>query len=460
MGHGKKQFTEALQAKNVIILEDNDNPGHSFAQRAAKEIYSKALSVKVIDLTKEWTSLKPHGDITDTLSLENSPNDLQFKLSALVGLSPEFDPSEVTVKELNDDISLEFISAATLQNKELPELVYFVSGMLSQGLALLASPPKYGKSWLVLDLCLSIAEGSTFLGHETQKSSCLYLALEDTQRRLKDRMNKVLQGKRAPDNFFFSTSSKTIDDGLTEQLEQFLVQKPDTKLIVIDTLQKVRGVSNSKDVYGRDYQDMSILKTFADKHNICVLLVHHLRKGKSEGDPFDRISGTNGIMGAADTAFVLEREKRTDEQTTMSITSRDLGEIAYSISFNKDTYKWENGGNAEWLRKERERLDYYENPVVITIKKLLEQSPENRWDGTAKQLLEAGETLYSGGYIATDAQNLGYKLRKLEEPLLRYDNIIYSTGKKNGCTNNHFYYKPLLDRGFEIVEQEELPFSI
>lgn len=207
--------------------------------------------------------------------------------------------------------SLATISAVDLQAKDLPPIRFIVNKLLSVGLNILASPPKYGKSWMVLALCLAVASGNRFLGYMTNQCGCLYLALEDSQRRLKARMDKLLAGKPAPAGFHFATMASPINNGLFDELDDFLKKHSDTGLIVIDTLQRVRGAAHGKEgAYAADYREVGALKAFADQHNVALLLVHHLRKMKDDGDPFNMISGTNGIMGAADTSIVLTREKR------------------------------------------------------------------------------------------------------------------------------------------------------
>ena len=143
--------------------------------------------------------------------------------------------------------ALDTITATDLQKKDLPPIRFIVDRLLSVGLNILASPPKYGKSWMVLALCLAVASGDRFLGYTTNQCGCLYLALEDSQRRLKTRMNKLLAGKTAPAGFHFATTASPIDGGLFDELEDFLKKHPDTGLIVVDTLQRVRGASHGKE---------------------------------------------------------------------------------------------------------------------------------------------------------------------------------------------------------------------
>ena len=336
--------------------------------------------------------------------------------------------------------TLNTIAARELQNKEISPPRYAVVDMLPQGLSILASPPKYGKSWFVLDLCLSVAAGTMFLNHQTVKNGCLYMALEDSEWRLKDRMNSILAGKEAPGRFDFVTSALEIGHGLIEQLETYIKEKPDTGLIVIDTLQKVRSPSNGKETaYGTDYREIGILKNFADRHKICMVLVHHLRKMGDDSDPFNRISGTNGLMGAADTVFVMTRSNRCDNKTTLFITGRDVESRETVIQFHKDTHRWQVLGDASWLAEQRARAEYSIDPIVATIKKLLDQN-NGRWSGRMQELLDAGKIL-AGTYLAENTRALSSKVIALEKPLFDYDHILHTRAKNgNAGGKHHFYY--------------------
>lgn len=337
--------------------------------------------------------------------------------------------------------TLPIISAKELQSKDIPPIRYVVVDMFPQGLSLLASPPKYGKSWFVLDLCLSVAAGNRFLNHETIKSGCLYMALEDSERRLQDRMNKILAGADAPQHFDYATSALEIGQGLIEQLDDYMRQKPETGLIVIDTLQKVRPAGKAgESAYSTDYREVGMMKQFADKYKICLVLVHHLRKMADDTDPFNRISGTNGIMGAADTALVMSRAKRTDTQTTLSVTGRDVESSETVIQFNKDDYKWHVLGDANWLQEQQAKFEYNNSPIVATIKKLLEQSPGG-WNGTMQELLDAGKH-FAGTYLADSTRALTSKVKALEKPLFDYDGIVHERAKNgnSGGSKHRFYF--------------------
>lgn len=350
-----------------------------------------------------------------------------------------FGRTEYTERPLPPVQQLSTISARELQDKDIPPANFIVAELLPQGLALLASPPKYGKSWFVLDLCLSVAAGEQFLNHATVKRGCLYLALEDSERRLQDRMNKILQGERAPMSFDYATSAADIGHGLLQQLEDYVAQHKDTGLIVVDTLQKVRTSTNGKEsAYSADYRETALLKNFADKHGVCVLLVHHLRKAKDDTDPFNQISGTNGIFGAADTALVMTRLHRGDSRTTLSVVGRDIDSGDFTIVFDKADWKWKNLGSVENVTQQLRAEEYRQSPVAITIRELLRQSPTGTWSGSMKQLLEAGQVI-TGTWIATSPRELSGIVKKIDHDLFALDRIMHRTTGNGTGGGKHWF---------------------
>ena len=111
---------------------------------------------------------------------------------------------------------------------------------------------------------------------------------------------------------------------MEEQIVSFIHTYPDISLIVIDTLQKVRKAERNGSMYANDYKDIGALKELADKYGICILLVHHLRK-QSSSDPYDQISGSTGIMGVADTTWLMHRQ-RMSKTATIRVIGRDMDE--------------------------------------------------------------------------------------------------------------------------------------
>lgn len=217
---------------------------------------------------------------------------------------------------------LDTIGAQTLMEEILDPLQWLVDGLLLSGtIAILASRPKMGKSWLCLQLGLAVTMGQQFLNRTTAQADVLYLCLEDNYHRLQNRLWAI--DDEASDGFRLATAAATLGTGLLSQIEMHLKENPATKLVIVDTLQIVRD-SDSDYSYAADYNDMREFKQFADEHDICILLVHHLRKSEDVDDSFADISGTTGISGAVDTALVLKRRNRDASEGKLHITGRDV----------------------------------------------------------------------------------------------------------------------------------------
>lgn len=204
---------------------------------------------------------------------------------------------------------------------------FIVHQMLCPGLYLLAGAPKLGKSWLALDLCLSVAGGEPFLRHDTSVGQVLYLSLEDTLLRLQNRLYELIE--EPMENLDLAVNAKTIGDGLEEQIEQHHKTHPALKLIVIDTLQKIRPPHDIS--YAADYKELSSLKALADRLHIAILLIHHTRKG-FDADPFNRISGSTGLLGCVDGSMVLAAQSRNGH-AVLHCTGRDIELLELHLTF-------------------------------------------------------------------------------------------------------------------------------
>lgn len=210
----------------------------------------------------------------------------------------------------------------TVSMNELYETVYqsrppVIDGLLYSGTYLFAGAPKVGKSFFMAQLAYHISTGQKLWDYDVHQGTVLYLALEDDYQKLQERMSRMF-GVEGTDNLHFAVYAKQLGAGLDEQLEKFIQEHPDTRLIIIDTLQKIREVSTDAYSYANDYDIVGRMKQFADKHGVCLLLVHHTRKQQA-GDKFEMISGTTGLLGCADGAFLLQKEKRTDLSATVAL---------------------------------------------------------------------------------------------------------------------------------------------
>ena len=212
---------------------------------------------------------------------------------------------------------------------------FVIDGLIAQGLYILAGAPKVGKSWLALDMCLSIAKGEKILGLKTSQGTALYLCLEDSYARIQNRLYELTD--EPTEMLYFSVMSDPIGGGLEEQIEGFMSEHRDLKIVFIDTLQMVRSDTDSS--YGSDYKDLSVLKALADKLEIAIIVVHHTRKCK-DTDPFNMISGSTGISGCVDGSMVLIETKRGSRNAKLYCVGRDIENAEINLQFDSDLKKW------------------------------------------------------------------------------------------------------------------------
>ncbi len=284
------------------------------------------------------------------------------------------------IDRVNDPAYLPSLSMNELYEKVYPGKPPVVEGLLYPGVYLFVGAPKVGKSFLMAQLAYHVSKGLPLWGYEVRQGAVLYMALEDDYPRLQGRLYRMF-GEDSAADLHLSIYAKQLNSGLEEQLKRFVREHPDTRLIIIDTLQKIREAGAEKYSYADDYKVITSLKRFADGTGVCLLLVHHTRKQQAD-DKFDMISGTNGLMGAADGAFLLQKERRTDNAATLDISGRDLQDQRLYLKRDEERLAW------ELERRETEPYREPPDPVLEAVAALVTaERPE--WRGTATDLAAA-----------------------------------------------------------------------
>mgnify|MGYP003631971626 CR=1 FL=1 len=244
------------------------------------------------------------------------------------------------------------INAVDLANKEFPPIRWTVPDILPEGLTVLAGKPKAGKSWLVLDWAVSVAHGGTAMGSvDVEGGDVLYLALEDNQRRLKGRMELMQRYGTRPTRLAYATEAPRVNEGFVERMESWLDDYPETRLIIIDTLQRIRPQTSGNNVYKEDYEAVQSLQDLAGSRNISIVIVHHTRKSDAD-DIFDTISGSNGLAGSCDNLMVLAKQ---NEITKLCGRGRDMPDYEKAVTFDPATCTWTIIGDADVIASTSER---------------------------------------------------------------------------------------------------------
>lgn len=286
--------------------------------------------------------------------------------------------------EINDLCDIDESYLHTVSMTELFDSAYqskppIIDGLLYRGTYLFAGSPKIGKSFLMAQLAYHVSTGTNLWGFDVRQGKVLYLALEDNYPRLQKRLYRMF-GTAENENLFFSVSAHQLGNGLDEQLDGFLQKHPDTSLVIIDTLQKVREVGGENYSYANDYQIITKLKSFTDNHNICMLVVHHTRKQTAD-DKLDMISGTNGLLGAADGGFVLSKDKRTSNNATLEVSGRDQQDQRVYLKKNTETLVWE---------LDKIETELWKAPPEPLLERIAERvtADNPQWCGTPTELCE------------------------------------------------------------------------
>lgn len=248
--------------------------------------------------------------------------------------------------------------ADALATADFKPISWAVAGVLPAGLAVMAAPPKIGKSWTALDLCLAVASGGRAFGGQVpaELGSALYLAREDNYRRLQSRIGYLMGGDPTPGKLEVVPSEVDWpggEQGLSN-LTEWAEEVRDARLVVIDTLAKLEpdfgqvAGARSGNAYNANYSMMARYKNWADAHNCAVLMIHHDSKPTGQKgaqkwthetgeDPFTRISGTRAIIGAADTLWFFETF-RGALKGYLHVTGRDVTQ--QSLEFQRTGAQW------------------------------------------------------------------------------------------------------------------------
>ncbi len=315
------------------------------------------------------------------------------------------------LKEINDALNAEHKLPTPLMSGDLagmvfPPVKWAVPGLLPEGVSILGGKPKMGKSWMALNIACAIAEGGKALSSiQVDKGEVMYLAMEDNARRLQTRANVVTDGQIPSGIHFFTTWHRMDELGL-EELDKYLELNSAIRLVIIDTLAKIKPRGRGFSQYEDDYGAIGDIHGIAHKYQIAILIIHHLKKQATD-DPMDQISGTLGLNGAADGMLVLDRQRGKGD-AVLHVTGRDIEEDqAYALEWIQDIATWTIIGDVvcmqETVERESIRKAIEASEVPLTARQIAADA-EMEYDN-ARQLIyrmeNEGTIKRAGGNQAT-----------------------------------------------------------
>ena len=278
-------------------------------------------------------------------------------------------------------MALNMISAEELYYEPLDQdaTEMIIEDMIPKGLTLLAGAPKSGKSWMALDMALAVSSGRDFLQRQTKSCGVIYLTLEDSMERVQKRLLNISESP--PGNLHICIETKTMGQGFLKELADTLENYPDTGLIIIDILQKIRDYesTSASDLYGREEKEMSAIKSFADRRGIGIVCVTHLKKMQDRRDPVNEILGSTAMSGVSDQILLL-RKDRVMTCGELTAVGRDSPQWKMILRFDNTRWHLVSQESEEDLAKEQIP------DVLFQIRDHVLK--EGKWIGTASQLLD------------------------------------------------------------------------
>lgn len=365
--------TNADSAKPPDVHEPNED--RLYGQRAAQILRNCRRDVALASTTEEKIAAfrMIAGTLTEAVSAQWLPKDVMVdRLLDIAAAHNSFGFGPERIQQIISEViravcppirkaatigawKSSAVTAEVLRTKQFPIPQIILPGLICEGVTILASKPKVGKSWLALDVCIATAANRFTLGTLRPKTGdVLYLALEDSQRRLQRRVNRILSAvsEAWPARLTMATDWRRVDQGGLDDIREWCDGVPEPKLIVIDTLAKIRPAKGSnKAAYDVDYEVIAGLHQIANGRGIAILIIHHTRKMEAD-DAFDTVSGTLGLTGAADTILVLNKRAGV---VTLHARGRDIEESETALQFNKETCRWTILGAAREVQRSNER---------------------------------------------------------------------------------------------------------
>ena len=306
-----------------------------------------------------------------------------------------------------------------------------VEGLIDYGTIILGGASKVGKSFLSFQLAYCVSQGLPFLGFKTNQTGVIYFALEDVERRIQQRMQKMF-GLEPASNLYFATEAGYVGGGgFEEQLNTVLHEHPDVGLVIVDVMQKIRNPLEQSN-YGTDYLFITAVKELADKYGICLILVHHTRK-TTDSDIFKMLSGSMGITAAVDGSMVLYKKERKSGEATLAVVGRDIRDRELNLVRDWESPKWE-------LVSEEDIIDLPSLPdkTLLAVATLLSDE-RPLWIGSADPLVKATGLEMSPNALS---RYLGSHVTELKKEYF----IEFSKGRTNSGRSIRLMYgegKPL-----------------
>lgn len=288
--------------------------------------------------------------------LENNPDD-EYELASLI-------------------TPLSTIKSSEILKTEFPPIPWLVSDYLGPGLTFLYGKPKVGKSWLALQLAMSILVGGVMFSKRVEKGKVLFLALEDSKKRLKTRMKaQGWPGEDDVDFILFDKFQSQIGTLNSQGGKRLLanIKAQEYDLVLVDTFS--RAIHGNQLKSHEMTQAISPIQQYAMKRNISLVIIDH------EPKQGNTLFGSVAKLGIADTFWRLY-QKNGVYGTFLSISGRDLKkEYKLELEFDQEHCFWDlknNVNEIENTKREKELLEALDELGIVQLNEIVERVGQDK----------------------------------------------------------------------------------
>ena len=331
-------------------------------------------------------------------------------------------------------------------NSDIPPLMFLVDKIIAYGaLTIVSSVPKIGKSWFMLQLALAVSDEKPFLGYETQKAACLYLALEDSDCQIKSRLETMQYGNGANinQNLYFAVECPKISSPkFAECINNTLAEHPEIKLIIVDALTTIRSEkTQGKSDWQHDYDEGHLLAEIAHKRNVAVVVIHHTRKMEA-GYTLSRVAGTHALLASADNIIVLNENRNDNTKVMAHITGRSVETMDLWLQFDRESCLWSIDPEGKHELSNNELIKQRQNVICDAIVRLVDEA-DGPVNVNCRDILKACEQYSDDPHnIPPSVQSVGKALPKVHSWLSEKGicHMVHPNG--TGGSKHVFFRKP------------------
>jgi len=258
-------------------------------------------------------------------------------------------------------------TAKEIDETEYEDIPAVVEGLIFSGITFISGKSKIGKSLLAEQLCDGVENGGEVLGRKCVKGKALHYSLEDGRRKKKKRWKIMGVNPKTTLYQFRDRKPKIplLTDGLENEIEDWIKNTPDAKLVIIDPYVKAKKTLGGYKLnsYENDNYNLQDIYTIATKYNIAIVFFHHTKK-KSETDVFDEMNGSAGIQSNSDSMIVITSDRRIGKNPVLSCLPKDAEQQEFEINLNPKLL-WEYVGKVGEASKTK-----LQKTILDAVKKL------------------------------------------------------------------------------------------